>query len=94
LTIVNLRLATEPGVDVEQAARAATDVGLRYIHIPLDGTAPDPAAVDRVLRTVTARDNQPVYIHCASGNRVGALWLIKRVLVDGWSVERPRPRPG
>jgi hypothetical protein len=29
-----------------------------------------------------------VYIHCAAANRVGAVWLIKRVLVDGWDIER------
>ena len=32
--------------------------------------------------------NQPVYIHCGSANRVGALWLIKRVVVDGWPVDK------
>ena len=31
--------------------------------------------------------NQPTFIHCGSANRVGAMWLIKRVKVDGWSVE-------
>jgi protein tyrosine phosphatase (PTP) superfamily phosphohydrolase (DUF442 family) len=30
---------------------------------------------------------QPVYIHCASANRVGAVWAIKRVVQDGWSRE-------
>jgi hypothetical protein len=29
-----------------------------------------------------------VYIHCASANRVGAMWLIKRVVVDGWEIPR------
>jgi hypothetical protein len=29
-----------------------------------------------------------VYIHCATANRVGAVWLIKRVLADGWDVEK------
>jgi hypothetical protein len=28
-----------------------------------------------------------VYIHCASANRVGALWAIKRVVQDGWTRE-------
>ena len=30
----------------------------------------------------------PVFIHCASANRVGAFWMIRRVLVDGWRLEK------
>jgi hypothetical protein len=37
---------------------------------------------------VTDPANQPVFIHCGSANRVGAMWLIKRVKVDGWDVDR------
>jgi hypothetical protein len=29
-----------------------------------------------------------VFIHCGSANRVGAVWLIKRVLQDGWTVPK------
>ena len=27
----------------------------------------------------------PVFIYCASGNRAAALWMIRRVLRDGWA---------
>jgi protein tyrosine phosphatase (PTP) superfamily phosphohydrolase (DUF442 family) len=37
---------------------------------------------------VTTPANQPAFIHCASGNRAAALWLVKRVEVDHWDVER------
>ena len=30
----------------------------------------------------------PAFIHCASGNRAAAMWLIKRVLVDKWDNDR------
>jgi hypothetical protein len=30
----------------------------------------------------------PVYIYCASGNRAAALWMIRRVLRDGWTLEK------
>jgi protein tyrosine phosphatase (PTP) superfamily phosphohydrolase (DUF442 family) len=29
-----------------------------------------------------------VFIHCEVGARVGALWTIRRVLRDGWEVEK------
>jgi hypothetical protein len=32
--------------------------------------------------------NQPAFIHCASANRAAALWMVKRIAVDHWDVER------
>ncbi|HXG69538.1 MAG TPA: hypothetical protein VNJ04_02885, partial [Gemmatimonadaceae bacterium] len=58
-----------------------------YFHLPFKSTAPDTAVVDRFLTVVSEPKNQPVFIHCASANRVAALWLIKRVRVDKWKVE-------
>jgi len=30
--------------------------------------------------------NLPAFIHCATGNRAAAMWMVKRVKVDGWDV--------
>lgn len=87
-SIINLRLPTEPGADIEAEAAAAKTAGIHYIHIPFNGAMPDPAVADRFLQAVTASGNQPAFIHCASGNRAAALWLIKRVLVDKWDTDR------
>ena len=27
-------------------------------------------------------------VHCASGNRAAAFWMIKRLMVDGWDADR------
>jgi protein tyrosine/serine phosphatase len=32
--------------------------------------------------------NSPVYIHCAGAGRAGAMMMIKRILVDGWTTEK------
>jgi uncharacterized protein (TIGR01244 family) len=87
-SIVNLRREQEPGADIPGAKTAATASGLKYIHLPLDGANPDPKIADAFIAAVTEKTNQPVYIHCASANRVGAMWLIKRVVVDGWEIPR------
>jgi uncharacterized protein (TIGR01244 family) len=87
-SIVNLRRQEEPGVDIPASKSAAEAAGLKYIHIPFDAANPDPKVVEAFLAAVTDKANQPVYIHCGSANRVGAMWLIKRVLVDGWDVPR------
>ena len=89
-SIINLRLATEPGADIEASTAAARGAGLRYIHLPFDAQAPDPMLVDNFLTAVTNTVNQPAFVHCASGNRAAALWMIKRVVVDKWDVEKAR----
>jgi uncharacterized protein (TIGR01244 family) len=86
-SVINLRLETETGVDLPAARSAAKAAGLKYFHVPFDGSNLEAPTVDAFLETVRARENQPVYIHCASANRVGAMWLIKRVVADGWTVE-------
>ena len=48
-SIINLRLATEPGADIERHTAVAKSVGIPYHHIPFSVTAPDPAAVDTLL---------------------------------------------
>jgi len=87
-TIINLRLATEQGANIDENRAKAQGLGLTYVHIPLSGSAPDPTAADQFLATIADKANQPVYIHCASASRVGAMWMIKRVLQDGWTVDK------
>lgn len=87
-SVVNLREASEPGAEVESEAAAAKAAGLNYVHLPLKTAAPDPAVVGQFLTAVTTPANQPAFVHCASGNRAAALWLIKRVQVDGWDFDR------
>jgi uncharacterized protein (TIGR01244 family) len=86
-SIVNLRLATEPGADVEKHEAAAKAAGLRYFHVPFNGT-PDPVAADRFLTAITSAGAEPAFIHCAGGNRAATMWLIKRLAVDRWDVDR------
>ncbi len=62
--------------------------GVKYFHLPVNGASPDPAIVDQFIAAVGEPDNQPVFVHCASGNRAAALWMIKRLVVDGWDADR------
>jgi len=87
-SIINLRQASEAGADVEAEADAAKAAGITYVHLPFNTASPDPAVVDKFLAAVTAPANQPVFVHCASANRASALWMVKRMLVDGWDADR------
>jgi len=87
-SIINLRLPTEAGANVDGEAAAAKTAGIKFYSIPFSGQSPDPAVADKFLATITAPGNEPAYIHCAAGNRAGAMWMIKRLAVDHWDTER------
>jgi len=93
-SIINLRLDNEKGADIDAEAAAAKAAGINFVHLPLNGNAPDPAVADRFLKIIAEPANQPAFIHCASGNRAAALWLIKRVLIDGWDNDRALEEAG
>lgn len=87
-SIINLRLANEQGANIEAQAAAAKSAGINFIHLPFSGGSPDPMVVDEFIKIITEPRNQPAFIHCASGNRAAAMWLIKRVLIDKWDTDR------
>ena len=72
-TVINLRAPSEP-VAFDEALETER-LGLRYERIPIAGaddvTTDNVARFSRVLER--ARADGSVLIHCASGNRVGAL---------------------
>lgn len=88
VSVVNLRAADEAGANVDESKAAAAAAGLKYFHLPFRPASPESDLVDRFIATVTEKTNQPVLIHCGTANRVAALWMIKRVKVDGWPVEK------
>ena len=87
-SVINLRLASENNANIELNAARAKELGLKYVHIPFNGQQPDPQVVDQFLAAIADKSNQPAYVHCGSASRVGAVWLVKRVLQDGWTVEK------
>ena len=87
-SIINLRLPTEAGAMVEEEAAAAKAAGISYFHIPFNGQQPDPAVADKFIATITTKGNEPAYIHCGAANRAGAMWMIKRLVVDHWDTDK------
>ena len=87
-SIINLRLATEQGAEIEKNRAAAEAAGLRYFHVPFSGSAPEASAAGQFLDAITSPGAEPAFIHCAGGGRAAAMWLIKRLAVDHWEVEK------
>jgi uncharacterized protein (TIGR01244 family) len=87
-SIINLREASEAGADIDAESAAAKTAGITFIHLPFNAASPNPAVVDSFLKAVTDSKNQPAFVHCASGNRAAAMWMIKRLQVDKWDADR------
>lgn len=88
VSVINLRLPTEEGANVEAGRAAAQAAGLKYIHLPFNVAQPDSKVVDSFLAAVADKSNQPVFIHCGSASRVGGMWAVKRALQDKWPIEK------
>jgi uncharacterized protein (TIGR01244 family) len=82
--VLNLRVPTEHDAAGEEAA--VRELGMNYFNIPVDGSNVREEQVEEFLALTDDVDNQPMFIHCGSANRVGAFWMIRRVIRDGWSV--------
>jgi uncharacterized protein (TIGR01244 family) len=84
--IINLRPPNEHRAAEEEAK--AKELGLRYYNIPFVFGDPKEEQATEFLKITDDQENRPAFIHCAAGIRVGALWMIRRVLRDGWTVEK------
>jgi uncharacterized protein (TIGR01244 family) len=84
--IINLRPPNEHRAAEEEAR--AKELGLRYYNIPFVFGDPKEEQATEFLKITDDPENRPAFIHCAAGIRVGALWMIRRVLRDGWTVEK------
>jgi uncharacterized protein (TIGR01244 family) len=83
--VLNLRQPGEHRAADEQSA--VEKAGLKYFNVPVDYRNPAAASVDEFLRITDDPANRPMFIHCTAAIRVGAFWMIRRVLRDGMSVE-------
>jgi uncharacterized protein (TIGR01244 family) len=86
--VINLRQATEANANIEQNSARAKELGLKYIHIPFNTQQLDPKVIDNFLAAIADKSNQPAFVHCGSASRVGSVWLAKRVIQDGWTIEK------
>jgi protein tyrosine phosphatase (PTP) superfamily phosphohydrolase (DUF442 family) len=87
-SIINLRVPTEQGANIEQEAAAAKEAWIKFYSIPFNTAQPDPSVPETFLKTLSTPGNEPAYIHCASGNRAAAMWMIKRIAIDHWDTDR------
>jgi uncharacterized protein (TIGR01244 family) len=83
--VLNLREPSEHRAAEEQKAVEAA--GMKYFNIPVSYREPTDEQVEQFLQITDNRANRPMFIHCTAAIRVGAFWMIRRVLRDGMDVE-------
>lgn len=85
--VINLRPHSEYNGGREEAK--VKELGLSYFNIPVVFREPQPEDADDFLKITDEQlKNGPVFIHCAAAIRVGAFWMIRRVLRDGWEYDK------
>ncbi len=85
--IINLRPHGEHNGAREEAK--VKELGMSYFNIPVVYREPDELDADDFLKITDEQlKNGPVFIHCAAAIRVGAFWMIRRVLRDGWEFDK------
>jgi uncharacterized protein (TIGR01244 family) len=84
-TVVTLRKPEELDWDEEAAVEAA---GMDFVAVPFDGHEELTDDVFEQVRQVLAENaDEPLVLHCGRANRVGAVWMVHRVLDDGLGIE-------
>jgi protein tyrosine phosphatase (PTP) superfamily phosphohydrolase (DUF442 family) len=82
-SVINLALKTSPGALPDEGERV-TALGLDYVHIPVDFTAPTASDYAQFVTAMQAREGQTVFVHCIANYRVSAFMAIYRVQRLGW----------
>lgn len=84
-TVLNLRVPEEHRAEEEKAAVEAAE--MKYINIPVAYSNPRDADVEAFLEATDDVASRPMFVHCTAAIRVGAFWLIRRVVRDGMTWE-------
>lgn len=66
----------------DEPARAR-ELGLEYINVPVRPGVTNDDQLDRVREALRNADERPVFLHCASANRVGGALLPHLILDHG-----------
>jgi protein tyrosine phosphatase (PTP) superfamily phosphohydrolase (DUF442 family) len=83
-TVINLA----GGADAEAERTAVEAAGMKYLLYPINANEPDKAPIDDILKALNDRANFPIFIHSGAGHRAAVSLMIKRVMTDGWDIEK------
>jgi protein tyrosine phosphatase (PTP) superfamily phosphohydrolase (DUF442 family) len=77
--VINLALPTSDNALANEGS-VVTDLGMSYVHIPVDFKAPTSRDFQAFCGVLEAFDERRVFVHCAANMRVSAFVFLYRVL--------------
>ena len=84
-TVINIRVPGEPGTDTEQ--ELVESLGMTYVSLPVSGASGMNEENARALSAALDEAEQPVLLHCGSGNRIGGLFALMAYYLDDKTIE-------
>lgn len=87
-TVINLALHDDPRYSLADEADSVRQLGMSYVHIPVQFGAPMEADLLEFFAAMEAHQNETVWIHCAANMRVSAFLGLYLVTVQGWDQGR------
>jgi protein tyrosine phosphatase (PTP) superfamily phosphohydrolase (DUF442 family) len=76
--VINLALTDSPNALVDEDSLART-LGLEYIHIPVEWTAPTLIDFQAFRSAMAAHSEHKILVHCAANKRVSAFIYLYRI---------------
>jgi protein tyrosine phosphatase (PTP) superfamily phosphohydrolase (DUF442 family) len=80
--VINLASQNSPDFVADEAA-CVRALGMEYIAIPVDWSAPTPADLQAFFNALDTNHGRKIFVHCARNMRVSAFTYLYRVLVLG-----------
>ncbi len=77
--VINLALPDSPHA-VDEEAETLCDLGLDYIHIPVDFKSPEMATLHEFFHVMQQEPKQKTFVHCAYNWRVSCFVFLYRTL--------------
>ena len=85
--VINLALHDDPRYSLKDEAGTVRGLGMDYVHIPVQFTAPAEQDLLAFVAAMDAHRGEKILVHCAANYRVTAFVGLYRVIREGWTSE-------
>lgn len=85
--VINLALHDDPRYSLRDETGTVTGLGMTYVHIPVQFTAPTEKDLLAFFAAMEAHRGKRILLHCAANKRVTSFLGLYRVLRQKWETE-------
>jgi uncharacterized protein (TIGR01244 family) len=83
--VINLALHDDPRYSLQDEPAAVAAAGMRYVHIPVQFSAPTLDDLQRFCAAMNEAGEAKVLVHCAHNKRVPVFIALYRIREQGWA---------